>query len=443
MRRKLVLGPLALATALGLGAWPLQAPAGAPATPAYIAYDTQPIAGNNAGANGISNLGWASGTSSVASGDIHAALWSPGNVTDLGTLGGASSGVLWPVKNNHGLIVGVSETNVVDPLAEQGFSCGAFLDLHGHTCLPFLWDNGTLTPLPLLGGNNGFATGINNAGLAVGWAETAVHDPTCIAPQLLQFEAIEWGPAAGAKRVLQPLPGDATSAATAINDAGEVVGISGDCGVAVGRFSARHSVLWLNGHPIKLPTLGGQGWNTPMAINSLGTVVGFSDLPGDVVNGKLTPNFQAFVWDPVTGIRQLPRYPGDVLSQATGINDFGQIVGTSVTAAGGFRLVLWQNGAVYDLNALLPADSTLLAQASGDINNHGEITGFACVVSGNVCSDEAHAFVAIPAPGSGRDAEARSSAEHRVFVPPQLQARLRQMLRYGRMAPHMQPYPQP
>jgi probable HAF family extracellular repeat protein len=256
---------------------------------------------------------------------------------------------------------------------------------------------------------------------------------------VLQFEAIEWGPAAGAKRVLPPLPGDATSAATAINEAGEVVGISGDCGVAVGRFSARHAVLWLNGHPIKLPTLGGQGWNTPMAINNLGTVVGFSDTAGDVVNGKLTPNFQAFVWAPGTSIHQLPSFPGDVLSEATGINDFGQIVGTSFPAAGGSRLVLWENGTVYDLNQLLPADSPLMILASGDINNQGEITGFACVVSGNVCGNEVHAFVAILAPGSGHAGTARAGPERQVFVPPQLQARVQQMSRFGRMAPHMPP----
>ena len=419
----------ALGILLALGVLPALAGAGEPARPAYIAYDTQPIAGSNAGANGLSNLGWASGTSTISSGDTHAALWSPGNVIDLGTLGGASSGVEWPVKNNHGLIVGISETDVIDPLAEGGFSCGAFLDLHGHTCLPFLWQNGTLTALPLLGGNNGFATGINNAGRAVGWAETALHDPTCIAPQVLQFEAVEW--TAEAKRVLPPLSGDSTSAATAINDAGEIVGISGDCDVAVGRFSARHAVLWLNGHPLKLPTLGGEGWNTPMAINNLGTVVGFSDKPGDVVNGKLKANFQAFVWSPHSGIRQLPALSGDVLSEATGINDFGQIVGTSFPATGGSRMLLWQNGAVYDVNTLLPPDSPLLVLASGDINNSGEITGFACVVSGNACGNELHAFVAILAPAPA-DASTRASGtllERHVFVPPQVQAQMRALHR--------------
>jgi probable HAF family extracellular repeat protein len=423
-----------------LGVLSVQAGAGELPRPAYIAYDTQPIAGSNAGANGLSNLGWASGTSTVASGDTHAALWSPGNVIDLGTLGGASSGVEWPIKNNHGLIVGISETDVADPLAEGGFSCGAFLDLHGHTCLPFLWQNGTLTALPLLGGNNGFATGINSAGSAVGWAETALHDATCIAPQVLQFEAVEW--TAGEKRVLPPLPGDSTSAATAINDAGEVVGISGDCDVAVGRFSARHAVLWLNGHPMRLPTLGGEGWNTPMAINNLGTVVGFSDRAGDVVNGKLKANFQAFLWNPRSGIRQLPAVAGDVLSEATGINDFGQIVGTSFPAAGGSRMVLWQNGAVYDVNTLLPPDSPLLVLASGDINDSGEITGFACVVSGNVCGNEVHAFVAILAPPPGEAATRTSGTllERHVLVPPAVQARMRTLHRPGHM-PSLQSLP--
>ena len=429
--------------ALAISAFAVSAQAESPAPPAYVAYDSQPVAGTNAGANGLNNLGWASGTSSVASGDIHAALWSPGNVIDLGTLGGASSGVLWPVKNNHGLIVGVSETGVGDPLNEEGFSCGAFLNMHGHTCLPFLWNNGTMTPLPLLGGNNGFATGVNNAGLAVGWAETAVHDPTCKSPQVLQFKALEWGPGAADQRVLAPLPGDATSAATAINDAGEVVGISGDCQFAVGRFSARHSVLWLNGHPLRLPTLGGRGWNTPMAINNLGTVVGFSDTPGDVVDGTLTANFRAFVWSPLTGINKLPEFAGDGLNQALGINDFGQIVGVSFGGPNGSRGLLWQNGTVYDVNDLLPADSPLLVLAAGDINNLGEITGQACLVVGTACGTELHTFVAILASGAAHDLGARPArGERHIYVPPQVRAQIRQMQRLGRMPP-MSPHPLP
>src|SRR5258705_4666252 len=47
------------------------------------------------------------------------------------------------------------------------------------------------------GGNNGFATGANNLGQAVGWAETGFHDPTCCCQsepghQVLQFLPAVW-----------------------------------------------------------------------------------------------------------------------------------------------------------------------------------------------------------------------------------------------------------
>ncbi len=83
--------------------------------------------------------------------------------------------------------------------------------------------------------------GSDRIGQVVGWAENGVHDPTCnTAFQILQFRAVIWQPN-GTMQELPPLPGDSTSAATAINDLGQVVGISGDCGVAVGSVSARHA----------------------------------------------------------------------------------------------------------------------------------------------------------------------------------------------------------
>jgi hypothetical protein len=40
-----------------------------------------------------------------------------------------------------------------------------------------------------LGGNNNDVNTISNHGRVLAFAETAVHDPTCIAPQVLGFEA--------------------------------------------------------------------------------------------------------------------------------------------------------------------------------------------------------------------------------------------------------------
>ena len=51
-------------------------------------------------------------------------------------------------------------------------------------------------------------------------------------------------------------PGDTSGAATAINDNGQIVGISGICDQAVGRHTAKHAVLWENGSVIDLGNLG-------------------------------------------------------------------------------------------------------------------------------------------------------------------------------------------
>ena len=436
MKANIGLGVLACGmTIMGSAALPARAQTDpSPAHPAYVVYDTGTLGGAVGVGNSINDIGWIGGLSTTAAGATHAALWSPGRVIDLGTLGGANSAVEWPVKNNHGLVVGISESARPDPNGEK-FSCDPdFIATHGHTCLPFLWRNGTIVQLPLLGGNNGFATGINNSGQAVGWAETALHDPTCVPPQVLQFEAVLWGPGVGQQRILPPFPGDSTSAATAINDAGEVVGISGDCGDAVGAFSARHALLWENGHPMRLPTLGGRGWNTPMAINNAGAVAGFSDLSGDVSGGVLRANFQAFLWTREGGIRNLHTLPGDVLSEATGINDFGQIAGTSFDANGNSRVFLWQDGVMYDLNSLVQPDAPLYLLASGDINGRGVITGLACVVAAGACSSVLHTFVAIVAPAvAAAAAPGGAGAAVRPAVPAEVRARVLQQQRLGRM----------
>ncbi|HEV2230104.1 MAG TPA: hypothetical protein VGR86_14250 [Steroidobacteraceae bacterium] len=390
----------------------------AAAPPAYLVFDTETLGGAFGAGSGINDLGWVSGLATNAAGAIHATLSLPGNVLDLGTLGGTNSAVEWPVKNDGGVVVGISESATPDPLGET-FSCADFIPTNGHTCLPFIWQRGAMTQLPLLGGNNGFATAINDAGQAVGWAETAVHDPTCTPPQVLQFLAVEWGPAANAQRVLPPWPGDSTSAATAINDAGQAVGISGACGDAVGAFSARHALMWQNGHPLRLPTLGGAGWNTPMAINSSGAAAGFSDTPGDVSGGVLTANFQAALWPAGGGIVNLHTLPGDALAEATGINDRGQVVGTSFAADGSSRVFLWQGGKLYDLNTLVPAGSPLYLVGSGDIDNRGVITGQACLVATG-CT-VFHIFVAIPVVGG--DPQSPGEAAARAYLPDAARAR--------------------
>ena len=65
--------------------------------------------------------------------------------------------------------------------------------------------------------------------------------------------------------------------------------------------------------------------------------------------------------------------PGDVESESHAINDPGQVVGQSCDANGNCRAFFWENGAMTDLNALIPTSSPLylgLFDASG-INSRG------------------------------------------------------------------------
>jgi len=354
-----------------------------------------PLGGTSSAGIAMSNLGWSMGVANQP-GDAtqHAELWMRGLHLDLGTLGGPNSAVIFANHSSTGQIVGIAETADIDPLPETWSCAGAFFPTTTHhICLGFVWQNGLMTPLPTLGGNNGVASSSNNLGQVVGWAETAVHDPTCVLPQVQQFEAVIWGPGKDQVEQLSPLGTDPDSAATAINDSGQVVGISGICQNAVGAYSATHAVLWENGQPTDLGNIGGHGWNTPAFINNHGQIVGFANASGDVVNGQLTIKFHAFLWTKERGMRDLGTLPGDALSEALGINEAGQVVGVSYGA--GFshpRGFLWQNGVMTDLNTLVPAGSTLTLQVAGDINDRGEITGAAS----DSTTKTSPAFLAIP-----------------------------------------------
>lgn len=360
-----------------------------------------PLGGSSSADNGVNNLGWSAGQANLAGdADIHAVFWLLGWPFDLGTLGGPNSAVLWPGINNFGEVVGVSDTAETDPNSER-WSCGAFFPAShkGHTCVGFKWQFGQMKPLPTLGGNNGFATAVNDYGQVVGWAENAVHDPTCVAPQVLQFEAVIWGPGDNQMQRLTPYGSDPDSAATGINNRGQVVGISGICQNAVGNQSATHAVLWENGIPINLGNLGGAAWHTPMAINNQGVIVGFSDVPGDQQGSN--PNFHAFEWVKPGPMQDLGTLPGDSISEGLGVNRQNQIVGVSFEA--GFanpRAFLYQNGHMVDLNTLAP-NSPVYLQVGGDINDQGVIVGQGCLPADCAAGEVFVSFIAVPS-GDGK-----------------------------------------
>jgi probable HAF family extracellular repeat protein len=317
----------------------------------------------------INNSSVVAGYSTLLNGTRQAAVWRDGVIDSLGTLGGPNSAVLWPGINNTGMVAGISFTADADP-HNANWSCEAFMGASDRTCLGFYWEAGVMHPLETLGGFNGFATAVNNLGQIVGWSETAAADSSCKAPQVLTFHATLWEPKTGRKQALPPLSGDAASAATAINDRGQIVGISGSCYVAVGDSSARASVIWENGVPREIPNLGGATWNTPMDINDAGHVVGFGNL-GDDANG---PRLRAFLWTGGSALTQIgPLYEDDTVAQAYGINVRGQVVGRSCGPTG-CRAFLYDKGVVYDLNQLVEQVGARLELAR-QINDAGVITG--------------------------------------------------------------------
>lgn len=402
-------------------------PAGSRQSSQYTVVELPPLGGSAAGADSINNLNWASGFSSLTSSSyLHAALWeNGGSPVDLGTLGGPNSAVEWPVKNDRGLISGISETAKKQRLGEVWSCAEAFFPQppSGHICRGFAWRNGSMTALPTLGGNNGFAAGANERGEIVGWAETRKHDKTCVSPQVLQFEAAIWNAKDGRVEELPPMRGDKDGAATEINDRGQAVGISGICDQAVGRFTAKHAVMWDHGQIVNLGSLGGVAWNTPMAINDKGDVAGFSDLSGDQSGG---PNFHAFLWTKSRGMTDLGTLPGDAYSEALGINEAGQIVGVSYGVSfSTSRAFIWQNGTMTDLNTLIPPSSQLYLLFANDINDQGIIGGGACVLVSNSCGSEAPGFMATPGQGAALRSHAGDASERPPSLPPMIQRLIR------------------
>ena len=320
--------------------------------------------------NSVNDAGLVAGYSNLADGRRHATAWYYGLRTDLGTLGGPNSSVAWPVKNTNGLIAGIAQTSEPEPV--ERWSCATFFaGSTGFTCRGVVWEWGAIRALPLLGGRNSFATGANDRGLVVGWSETDTAGTDCDAPQVFDFKPVVWGPERDRVRALPLLPGDRSGAATALNDRGQVVGISGECDQAEGRHTAKHAVLWENGRVIDIgEDLPAAWWNTPMAINEHGVVVGFAGDPADESGGIV----HAFLWKRGAGSRLIPALTGDALNLANGINRRGQVVGSSCGAAG-CRAFVWQHGAPKNLNDLRVNPTTDVLINAQDINDDGVITG--------------------------------------------------------------------
>jgi probable HAF family extracellular repeat protein len=353
-----------------------------PPQPRYTVTDLGTVGGTPGQPYVITNNGLVSGAAATPDGRMHAVLWYKGLKMDIGAhgLGGPNSAAFGV--NERGKAVGEAETS--DPDGEDFCGFNAYGFPSDTACLPFLWQNGVMTKLRTLGGANGAANMINNRGKVVGYAQNNTQDQGC---PVFQFKPVIWEN--GKIRELPTYPGDPDGAAIAINDNGQVVGVSGPCAAFnpnLGLYLLdSHALLWQDGTVTDLGNLGGDGGfggNHACAINNQGQVVGHSDLTGDTT-------FHAYLWTKETGMQDLETLQGDFASLALGINDRGEVVGASLAPDFSSRAFLWENGVMTDLNTLIPANSALFLLQAKSINSSGEIVGLAVTSTG-----ELHGFLA-------------------------------------------------
>ena len=325
---------------------------------------------------GLNNEGWAENmdgfgnspvlslSAGVASGRAVISVY--GRNIDLGTLGGDNSWTNYGGINDRGEAVGMAETSVPDPNGED--MCGFHTK---KTCRGFLWRNGHIMALPTLGGNNGQAAAINNRGQIVGISETTVPDPGCPAGKQPGTTVLPVMWERGEVRPLPTLPGEPDGFAQGLNNQGQAVGATGTCTTF-----AIHAVMWEDGKAFQLKDFGIPGGDA-YAINEHGQIVGY------VSNPDGTTVFPTVWLDGADGApTNLGILPGDGAAFATGINNRGQVVGSTLNSIGWAHGFLWQDGVLTNLNALNPEVSNLYIVAGSNINERGQISGMAQVMSG-------------------------------------------------------------
>jgi probable HAF family extracellular repeat protein len=164
------------------------------------------------------------------------------------------------------------------------------------------------------------------------------------------------------------------SFAVDINNAGQIVGISGQTSTS----GPWYPFLYSGGVMSEVPGLGGTYHGSATSINNLGQVVGISGRPDGVT--------QAFLYSGGTtaDLGSLTGTGG--YSCAYDINDHTQITGVSTDVNGRDRGFLWQNGTMTDLGDLYGGSSYTRAY---NINNLGQIVG----ESWQDSSSPSHAFI--------------------------------------------------
>ncbi len=145
------------------------------------------------------------------------------------------------------------------------------------------WEGGTLSHTAPLGQGMFQSGGVNNSGEVVGNAAPPLDE----AHSLTTSVAFQW--VNGNLQALAPVLAGVNCGAKAVNTRGDVAGWSDTQDVMIVHRTDIHAVLWQNGQLKDLGTLGGPA-STATAINDAGQVVGYSQT-GPVGQGE------TFLWE--------------------------------------------------------------------------------------------------------------------------------------------------
>jgi surface-anchored protein len=313
------------------------------------------------------------------------------NVVDLGTLGGPASfaldlnesrqvtgnarytstnsrlhGFLWSdgTMTDIGYLTNGVEFSRGYAINDAGFVVG---ESDNNVSKAFLWDGTNMVSIGTLGGSSAVAHDINNAGEIVG----ASSNGSASRPYKRS--------AAGVFSDLGTLLGTTNSSgrAWAINESGVVVGLSRNEANITSQ-----ATLWSGGSISNLGSLnGGTNFSQAYAINDSNVVVG-SSVIGKVSPSSSTDLYRAFVWS--NGVMaDLGAHPWNsnyIHSEAKDVNNAGEIVGYAAriynSPTSGGAAMLWRDGVAHDLNELVPAGSGWVFQSAEGINDRGDIVGY-------------------------------------------------------------------
>ena len=220
---------------------------------------------------------------------------------------------------------------------------------------------GGMVNLGNFGGYFSYASAINNSGQIVGWAQESPDTGGADRAFLYSNGVMTDLGSLGSEQNLG-------SEALGINNKGQVVGFSQ---LSFENPTVDHAFIYSNGVMSDLGTLPGFAISEATGINASGQIVGSIYVSDSDYLGN------AFLYS--NGVmKNLGTLPGYSYSQALGINDQGQAVGdVDVDGEGSTGVAfLYSNGVMINLNSLLPPNSGWALGTAAAINDEGQIVGF-------------------------------------------------------------------